>query len=67
MKIEILRKLVAWERSYMQDRDNESIVRLFQELIDSGDIQQMEYYYKQTARMLIDHGLCHDPVLRIVK
>lgn len=67
MKPETLLKLVAWERSYLRDHDNTSMIKVFQELIDSGDIKDMEPFYQRTAHTLIEYGLCYVPQLRIVK
>ena len=67
MKIETLQKILAWERSYKQHHDEQSIIDLFQDLIDTGDIQHMEDYYKQAAHKLVEAGLCRKPVLRVVK
>ena len=66
MKKEILLKILAWERRY-KSGDVYSIVELFQNLIDTGDIQDMDDKYQATASKLIECGLCHRPQLRIVK
>lgn len=67
MRIETLRKILAWEESYKTNPDPESIITLFQNLIDEGDILHMDEYYKQTANTMIEHGLCHRPQLKVVK
>lgn len=67
MKQETLSKILAWERAYKQHHDMQTIVELFQELIDTGEIMDMGQYYMDAAKGLIDYGLCHRPELRLVK
>lgn len=66
MKPETLYKLIAWETGNMED-DMETVVELFQELIDSGDVWLMPGYYPRMARMLIERGHCRRAVLEVVK
>jgi len=67
MKIETLRKIMAWERAFTKTGDEGLLIELFQDLIDSGDVQHMGEYYQDVAHTLIQHGICHKPVLRVVK
>lgn len=67
MKKETLLKLIAWERNYLRDYDVTSTARLFQGLIDSGELQSMDDWYKQTGEQLISLGICHRPTLKVVK
>lgn len=67
MKKEVIQKLLAWDRSYRQRPDILSIVPLFQDLIDTGDLQDMDPFYHELANTLLELGLCHRPELRIVK
>lgn len=67
MKPETILKIDAWYRAYKQDPDPESIVDLFQDLINTGDIQYMSDYYNGVANKLIEHGFCRRPTLKVVK
>lgn len=67
MKKEILLKILAWERSYKHHGDHGSIIELFQDLIDSGDIQHMGDKYMDIASQLIAYGVCYRPELKVVK
>lgn len=67
MKPETLLKIVAWERAYKTNPDLQTIVELFQELIDTGEIQDMGQYYMDAATGLINYGYCHRPELKVVK
>jgi len=67
MKKETLLKLIAWERNYLRDYDVTSTARLFQDLIDSGEVQDMGDWYKDTAGQLISMGICHRPILKVIK
>jgi hypothetical protein len=48
-------KIIAFEQG---DLDFEATIELFQELIDSGLVWQLQGSYGRTARALIDEGLC---------
>jgi hypothetical protein len=48
-------KIVAFESG---DLDFEGVIELFQELIDSGLVWQLQGSYGRTARALIDEGWC---------
>lgn len=67
MKKESLLKLIAWERNYLRDYDVTSTARLFQDLIDSGELPAMGFWYIDTADQLIQMGICHRPKLKVVK
>jgi hypothetical protein len=68
MKTETMLKLIAWERGQLEgDDDTETVVELFQELIDDGVVWSMPGYYPRMARMLIERGHCHKYEMRIVK
>jgi hypothetical protein len=49
--------MLAWEEGYMDD-DEESFVELFQELIDTGIVWNLQGIYGRTALMLIERGHC---------
>lgn len=66
MTNEMLRKLMAWERGELDD-DTDTVIELFQVLIDEGIVWKMPGYYPRMARMLIERGHCHQYELRIVK
>lgn len=63
---ELLRKLIAWEKGELDD-DEESVIELFQQLIDEGIVWEMPGYYPRMAKMLIERGHCHKFELRAVK
>ena len=67
MKPETFEKVDAWHQSYKENPDPESIVALFQEFIDTGEIIYMDTYYKDVANKLIAYGFCHRPALSLVK
>ena len=48
-------KIIAFEQG---DLDEDGIIQLFQELIDSGLVWQLQGSYGRMARALIDEGLC---------
>ncbi len=48
-------KIIAFEQG---DLDFEATIELFQELIYSGLVWQLQGSYGRTARALIDEGLC---------
>ena len=48
-------KIIAFEQG---DLDEESIIQLFQELIDSGLVWQLQGSYGRMARNLIEAGYC---------
>lgn len=48
-------KIIAFESG---DLDFEATIELFQELIDSGLVWQLQGSYGRTARALIEEGLC---------
>jgi len=48
-------KIIAFEQG---DLEFEAVIELFQELIDSGLVWQLQGSYGRTARALIDEGWC---------
>ena len=46
-------RIVAYE---MGDLDEQGIINLFQELVDSGMAWKLQGHYGRTATALIDHG-----------
>ena len=48
-------KIIAFESG---DLDFEAAIELFQELINSGLVWQLQGSYGRTARALIEEGLC---------
>lgn len=48
-------KIIDYE---MGEMDEDEIIALFQELIDSGLVWQLQGHYGRTARALIDEGVC---------
>lgn len=66
MTSEMLLKLIAFEKGEFID-DEETVVELFQQLIDEGVVWQMPGFYPRMAKMLIERGHCHKFELRAVK
>lgn len=50
-------KIMAYEEGEL---DEDQIVELFQELIDSGVAWRLQGFYGRTAQALIDAGYCTD-------
>ena len=48
-------KIIAFEQG---DLDEDGIIQLFQELIDSGLVWQLQGSYGRMARSLIEAGYC---------
>lgn len=48
-------KMIAFENG---DLDDDDVIELFQELIDSGLAWKLQGFYGRTAASLIDAGLC---------
>jgi hypothetical protein len=48
-------KIMAFESGEL---DDDGVIELFQELIDSGLVWQLQGSYGRTARALIDNGYC---------
>jgi hypothetical protein len=48
-------KIIAFENGEL---DSEQTIQLFQELIDSGKVWQLQGFYGRTAKYLIDKGYC---------
>lgn len=68
MKRETLLKIIAWERAYnRRGQDPMTIINLFQELIDTGEILDMGGRYKEIADTLCEYGACHWPKLKVIK
>ncbi len=51
-----LDKMIAFEQGEL---DQDEIVDLFQELINSGLVWKLQGFYGRTAAQLIEAGLCH--------
>lgn len=51
-------KIIAFENGEL---DQEQIISLFQELIDTGYVWQLQGYYGRTAKSLIKEGYCTVP------
>ena len=49
-------KIIAYEQGELSDDDS---IELFQELIDSGLVWQLQGHYGRTATALINAGHCH--------
>jgi hypothetical protein len=50
-------KIIAYEQG---DMDQEETIALYQELIDSGLVWQLQGHYGRTAARLIQVGACHE-------
>ena len=53
-----LTKIIAFEQGEL---DQEEVVELFQDLIDTGMAWQLQGFYGRTADNLIENGLCMPP------
>jgi hypothetical protein len=51
-----LDKMIAYENGEL---DQEGVVELFQNLIDSGLVWQLQGSYGRMAKYLIEDGYCH--------
>lgn len=49
-------RIIAFEQGDLED---DEIIKLFQELIDSGMAWTLQGSYGRTAKYLIDNGYCH--------
>jgi hypothetical protein len=49
-------KIIAYEQGELTEQDT---IELFQELIDSALVWQLQGHYGRTAMALINAGLCH--------
>lgn len=58
-----LDKMIAFENGELDEDDT---VDLFQSLINSGLVWQLQGFYGRTAAALIEAGLCTDPRVREV-
>ena len=54
-----LDRMIAWENRELEDNE---VVQLFQELIDSGMVWTLQGMYGRFASALIDAGVCTMPV-----
>jgi len=50
-----LNRMIAWETGALSD---EATIQLFQELIDSGEVWELQGCYGRFAQALIDDGYC---------
>lgn len=68
MNNDTITKLLAWEAGQLEgDEDTETVIELFQELINEGVVWSMPGYYPRMAKMLIERGHCHRVKLEVVK
>jgi len=51
-------RLIAFEQGALSE---EQVIDLFQDLIDSGTVWELQGTYGRTALSLIEHGYCTDP------
>lgn len=58
MTSDLIGQIMAYESN---DLNQEQIVTLFQELVDSGMAWQLQGHYGRTARNLIDAGYVTEP------
>lgn len=49
-------KIIAWENGELEPDEE---IELFQNLIDTGLVWQLQGCYGRTAQDLIDAGVCH--------
>ena len=54
--MDIVSRIMAYEEGDLPDTE---VIRLFQELIDSGMAYQLQGHYGRTAESLIEAGYCH--------
>jgi hypothetical protein len=54
----LIPRIIAYEEGSM---NQEEIIDLFQELIDTGLAWQLQGHYGRTAEELIEAGFCHLP------
>lgn len=57
--MDFIDKIIAFESG---DLDEAETISLFQDLIDSGVVWNLQGTYGRTARALIDAGHCHEAV-----
>lgn len=57
-------KIIAFEDGSL---GRDETIELFQELIDSGLVWQLQGFYGRTARDLIEAGLCTAPISKLAK
>lgn len=50
-----LDKMISFEQGELSEDET---IQLFQELIDSGIVWQLQGFYGRTAKYLIDNGYC---------
>lgn len=53
---DLVTAIIAFEQGEMERED---IVDLFQHLIDTGMVWQLQGFYGRTAKDLIEEGYCH--------
>jgi hypothetical protein len=51
---DLLDKIILYETGYLSDKDT---LKLFAELIKTGDILSLQGHYQRTARQLIERGV----------
>ncbi len=56
--MDLVDKIMAFESGQLNDKE---IIAFFQEIINSGLVQQLQGSYGRAAKQLIDAGLCVAP------
>ena len=52
-------KIIAYEDGEL---DEQEVIELFQELLNTGQVWHLQGHYQRTAQALIEAGHCHWPV-----
>lgn len=54
-KYAVIDDIIAYEQGDLNEKD---MIKLFQKLIDCGQVWHLQGHYGRTAQSLIDSGLC---------